>query len=726
MGISLRFALLLLGLLGAIHAIWVCGSILWLADSTIWAQPPGDIAAGLIGAEAYLRDEWHWPLAATARLLSDSQPISIAYTDSLPVLMILLKLLGAIPAIAPPFGIAILVGQVLQPAAAGWALYRAGVRHSIVLLPGALLVAWMPAWYFRLLAQHLPLTWHWLILAALGLAFGWCKAGRVTLHDGVGAILLCMVGVATHVYLGINVLALSLVGCLVLLRARKYLPAAAFGAILVASSAGTAVAVGLLPPPDAGVSMGRFASPPGHYSFNLLAPIDFSYSTLWPSARPIDSTGGQYEGMAYLGFGVLVLAGLYGLTVIPRGLFAGIQLMRSRSSGARTRSANTLAEATWQLWPLVAVLLGLTAFAALPNVWLGRHILISFPIPPPVDLLLEQIRSGGRMIWPLIYAIVIALVAGVAARTNARFAGLLVTGVLVLQVADTATLRDRIRSMIHATPTPPGTFRELRAAGALQGDVRLRPSWFCVDAGDRELAQAIAANVVRRGGTLHQPPLARGAMTDCGSGRVAGQPLPNVQDVFFRGSLALHDLVATYRRRLCDPIGSVLICEGLRTTGELPEREAFVALMPTWDVVVGKRYPVTRDKPVAQWLYLGWSGPEPWGTWTEGNRATVLIPFPKASTVRAITLELMAYSGRPPYHQKVRISVGGKLAWQGQLSAGAVSTIQVPVDIMPLTSNIVPVDFAIEQPQSPKDNGQSSDSRLLGIGLLAITLDGSV
>jgi len=112
---------LLLGLIGAMHAVWLCGSILWAADSPIWRQPPGDIAAGLIGAEAFLKDVWRWPAAATAHLLSDSRPISIAYTDSMPVLMMVLKALGTPAAIVPPFAAAILIGQVLQAVAAGCA-----------------------------------------------------------------------------------------------------------------------------------------------------------------------------------------------------------------------------------------------------------------------------------------------------------------------------------------------------------------------------------------------------------------------------------------------------------------------------------------------------------------------------------------------------------------------------------------------------------------------------
>jgi hypothetical protein len=84
---------------------------------------------------------------------------------------------------------------------------------------------------------------------------------------------------------------------------------------------------------------------------------------------------------------------------------------------------------------------------------------------------------------------------------------------------------------------------------------------------------------------------------------------------------------------------------------------------------------------------------------------------------------MTAYSG-PSRVQGLRISVAGKLLWQGRLPAGKTSTIRIPVDTAILTPEVVPLDLQIEHPQSPKDNGQSADPRLLGIGLLTVTLHG--
>lgn len=712
------YLLLLLGVIGAVHAVWVCGSTLWAAGSPFWAHPPGDIATGLIGAEAYLQDSWRWPIAATARLVSDGRPVSIAYTDSLPLLMIVLKALGPISAGVPPFGIAILAGQILQPIAAGWALHRAGLRHWAVVLPGALLVAWAPAWYFRLSAQHLPLTWHWEILLALGFAVGWCRTGRIGPSGWIGAIFLCAAAVGTHVYFGVQVLAICMVGGLVLAMARKYVAALAFGASLVSAVTAAAFAVGFLPPPDSGVSMGRYASVPGHYGFNVLAPLDFSYSALWPTAHRIDATGGQYEGMAYLGIGVLLVLGA--------SLLALVWSLRWRASGSTPiATAAAVSHGPRKYWPLLIVLLGLVGFAVFPTVWLGTHKLVSVPLPPSLSAILEHVRSGGRMIWPVVYAFAIILVVIVGSSVGPRLAGFLLVAALVVQIADTATLRERARTMFAAPPLVPAGLNALRVAGVLDRDVRLRPSWLCVRHEDGDLGRLMALEVIRHGRTVHQPPMARGALGDCDASRISTDPpMPGVVDVIFMGSVPLQDQLTIYARRECNVVSTVLVCAGMRSPGPLSTEDAHAALAPPTNVAFDARLPVTTGEPAARWLTSGWSDPEQWATWSDGGTAILHVPIPKEGNPQAIALEVTAYSGNPSKMQGVVVTVAGKTKWQGRLAAGHVSTIRIPIDPSDIVSNFVPLTLHIDNPQSPRSNGHGPDSRLLGVALRAIVLEG--
>lgn len=77
--------LVLLALIGALHGVWLVGPILWSVDAPFWKSPVGDVAVGVIGLEAFLQDGWHWPLAATGRLVADGEPVSIACTNGLPL-----------------------------------------------------------------------------------------------------------------------------------------------------------------------------------------------------------------------------------------------------------------------------------------------------------------------------------------------------------------------------------------------------------------------------------------------------------------------------------------------------------------------------------------------------------------------------------------------------------------------------------------------------------------
>ncbi|MGD9879073.1 MAG: hypothetical protein AB7U95_02955 [Reyranella sp.] len=563
------------------------------------------------------------------------------------------------------------------------------------------------------------MTWHWEILLALGFAVGWCRTGRIGPSGWIGAILLCAASVGTHVYFGVQVLAICMVGSLVLVRARKYVAALAFGASLPTAVTVAAFVVGFLPPPDSGVSMGRYASAPGFYGFNVFAPFDFSYSALWPTAHRIDATGGQYEGMAYLGIGILFALG--------GSLLALVWSRRRGPSGSMPIAmAATVSYRPRKYWPLLIVLLGFVGFAVFPTVWLGTHKLVSLPLPPWLSGLLEHVRSGGRMIWPVVYAFAIILVVIVGSRVGPRLAGLLLVAALVLQIVDTGTLRERTRMMLATPPLVPAGLNALRVAGVLDRDVRLRPSWLCVRPEDGDLGRLTALEVVRHGRMVHQPPMARGASGDCDASRISTDPpLPNVVDLIFTGSMPLRDQLTIYARRNCRIVSTALACEDVRSPGPLSIEDALAALSPPTSVAFGVRLPITAGEPAARWLTSGWSDPEQWGTWSEGGTAILHVPIPKEGTTQAIALEVTAYSGNPSKMQSVVVTAAGKTKWQGRLAPGHVSTIRIPIDSSDIFSNYVQLTLHIENPQSPRSNGQGPDSRLLGVGLRAIVLDGS-
>ncbi len=715
----------LLAVIGALHAAWLCGPTLWTLGAAYWAVPPGDVAVGLLGMEAALDDIWHWPPGNTARLLVGNEAISIAYTDSLPVLAILLKVFGLDASSVPPFGVALFLGQVLQPVAAGWALHRAGVRHWAVLIPGALLLACMPAWYFRIGVQHFSLTWHWLILVALGFGIGWSRSGRIYGAEIAGAVMLCVVAAGTHAYLAIDVTTILMCGCFVLARGRQYGKAFAFGGALILFTAGGAFVVGLLPPPASGLAISLGAAEFGFFSFNLLAPFDRAYSTFWPAEYSVGATRGQYEGMAYLGAGILLLLGLvvismavHSLPLLRRSRFASQQAFHHRAPSIEG------AAAPLSCWPLIIVVAGLAAYTIYPEVWWGRSRLIALPVPSAATFFLEQFRSSGRMIWPALYLLVLFLVVAVQ-RLGLRPAATVVTVALAIQIVDTANLRDRIRSMLAVERTLPVDVAVLREKGVLAGDVRLRPSWGCVGPTDSDNGLMLALEAIRAGGRVRQPPMARGAIGDCDPAVIASDaPLRDTTDLILRGALPMKDQAALLTKRDCVVTDGVLVCKGRRPPGELSIGEALALLLSHRPIEVGVRLPVSDGKVRAEWVHSGWSVPEPWGIWTEGPVAELLLPVPKETPLQALKLELIAYSGRPSQMQGLSVFLSGRLAWQGDLVAGQPTTIRVPIDSTDVTSGYAQATLRIADPQSPSSAGVNNDTRRLGVGLIAIELEG--
>lgn len=712
--------LALLGVIGALHAVWLVGVVLWSPGAALWETPPNDIATGLVGMEALLGDAWHWPLTLTNRLLVDGEPISIAYTDSLPLLAIVLKAIGAKASMLAPFGIAILLGQVLQPIAAGWALQRAGLSRWIILIPGAILLACAPSWLFRLLVQHVTLTWHWPVLLALGLSLGWCRSGRVTRGEIAGAIALCFVAIGTHPYLALEVGAVLLSGCLVLMGekrplAKRLIAAATLGGGMVASVVFGAIASGFWPPPKPGLTIGPYMGKPGHHSANLLGPFDFSYSALWTGSKPIDATTGQYEGMTYAGAGVLFLVAL--VVVI-----AAARLLSSTLRTALHSFDSSEVPALGRFWPVITMASALAFVALSPTVWLGNDRLFSLPIPEVLTPFFDQFRSNGRFIWPGMYLAIILLIVALVRCVGLRRGSIAVTVALGLQVADSAILRQGIRDMVaRSAMEVPSELAAVTESGALKGNVRLRPSWGCLRIPDFLPDRLIALRVIRSGGIVHEPPIARGGTSDCNAALIAtDRAISGVADVVFRYSLSLQNQITLIARRNCNAFETLIVCRDERNSGALALKDVLALLPPDERVQAGVRYPIIPGQLGVEWLSEGWSVPEAWGTWSDGPSAVLLLPIPMQQSVRAVRLELTAFSSSPMQRQPLSVTIGERMAWEGELVAFQVRTIPIAVDRQALGSNFVVLTLHIGRPQSPSSAGAGSDTRMLGVGLLSI------
>lgn len=150
--------------------------------------------------------------------------------------------------------------------------------------------------------------------------------------------------------------------------------------------------------------------------------------------------------------------------------------------------------------------------------------------------------------------------------------------------------------------------------------------------------------------------------------------------------------------------------------GRLPEA-------PT--LALGERQAVRAGSPTCAWLDCGWSVPEPWGVWTDGGVATLVLPLPASAEASRrdlrITLQGIPYvapDGRQPAVSG-RVA-GASLEWrQGEASCELSAVL--PAEVW-TARRALDIELRVEGYLQPAAFG-GSDTRCLGFGLSDVSAD---
>ncbi|MBO9663265.1 DUF6311 domain-containing protein [Dokdonella sp.] len=421
------------------------GSALVDPTATGWLLG-GDLAQHYSGWAVFRHAPWHWPPGLLPEVW---YPVgtSIAYTDSLPLLALLLKPLS--PWLPEPFqyiGLWLMLNCVLQGATAALLLTRV-TRVPATILAGTALFVYAPLLISRL--GHDTLTTQWLLLASLWLYFRPTPPAKLA-AEACPWWSIAGIAILVHPYLAAMTLAIQAAYWLKRWRVDRQ---RSLREVAVAAGVALAIVVALFWLSGAMIlrsadSSGGVAY--GYYSFNLLGFFNpIGHSRFLPNLPYLKD---QYEGFAYLGIGVLALAawllvdGVLRLRRLPR------------------------LEPSWR--PLALVALALCVFAASSVVAIGSWVLVDLPLDVP---LLGAFRASGRFVWVAYYTLMLLIVCTAARRYRPAVAGGLLGLTLIVQLADLSAVH------LHYATT------RLKANAEVPGTRLTDPRWADLARGRRHL-----------------------------------------------------------------------------------------------------------------------------------------------------------------------------------------------------------------------------------------------
>ena len=429
-----RFDGAVAALIGLALFFLYCDPRILLPGEVRWLMS-GDPAQHFLGWQFFRNTPLlQFPLGANP-LFGGDESSSIVFTDSLPLLALLLKPFRALlPALFQYEGAWILLCFLLQPLFA-FRLLGHFTRERGLRLLGAALFALAPPMLWRLYG-HYSLLAHWTLLAALGEYFS-------PRHRAARWGVLLAVTALVHAYLLVMVAA---IGCADLVRRsrereltwRRSVTAATLGA----GGLGLLMwLVGYFTLPG-----GLSSSGYGYYRMNLLAPIDpnAEWSLL---LRDQFDLKGEYEGFNYLGIAVWCLL----IATAPRLLGAEPPRLAWRRHA-----------------PLAVTSFALFLYAISNQVYLGSHRVASLHFSRDVERVFNVFRASGRMFWPVVYLIYLAVLVLFWRSFARRTAGRVMLVVLVLQLVDLSPsmglFRERFAQSMRSPPTLRSAFWEDAAA----------------------------------------------------------------------------------------------------------------------------------------------------------------------------------------------------------------------------------------------------------------------
>jgi hypothetical protein len=136
---------------------------------------------------------------------------------------------------------------------------------------------------------------------------------------------------------------------------------------------------------------------------------------------------------------------------------------------------------------------------------------------------------------------------------------------------------------------------------------------------------------------------------------------------------------------------------------------------------VGRVY--LLDLGRSPYIGWGWSNPEAWGTWSDGEKARIAMLLPEDKNIQSLSLEVITLVSPTHPYQNIEILVNGIKQQDIRLSSKKIQKITIHASKLHPNDGYLLVEFHFPDRISPKELGQGADERKLGIGLVSAYFD---
>ena len=422
------------GLLGALTFVMIYGIHILNPCYTDWLLNglDGDLSQHYLGWKFFREDNWHFPLGIMENIAYPNR-VSIIFTDSIPIFAVLFKLFRfMLPDQFQYFGLWGLLCFILQ-AVLSAKILKKHMKNDVFAILGSMLFVFAPVFIDRMYWMT-SLAAQWLCL--LGILFIEEHA-KLTAKKWKGIVAWAAFGAlcaSIHIYFlpmgGIILLGYCLVD---ICKTKKgFHSLAVLAGYLAAACAVIALLGGF------SSNMGAAFYGLGDYSFNLngfFNPTGRFYS--WShvlSALPqyIDN---QYEGFAYLGLGVILLATITLFHIIGNRFVKIKEYKKFRIS----ERPETLA--------YILIFILAIAASASPVITWNEKILLNLPLPSFIRTIWEMFRASGRLVWPAVYILMFWAVTADRTYIRKEVKVTILAGCFLLQLYDMKDVLVQKRAM---------------------------------------------------------------------------------------------------------------------------------------------------------------------------------------------------------------------------------------------------------------------------------------